>query len=250
MHNPNVWNNSGLFIYLEVIMKIEKMRCHPTIILEKAWGFLAAWIVIIFSQAENIISFFMEETLQKEDLPFILPLLGLLLLAPLLIAGLLSFFCLPPGKWYHHPLWILPKTRLYDSHRPYPWITDCTGSLTKTITLVPYSHIQHLCLRENPIFRRFDLFHGEIYILASMANRTIPFPYITESEKSCWQKNGLLGTPGDQELSGKGYFPRTSQSTLWLARTNTVPKPKGLSRKTKKANQLPAFKIFSIITWE
>lgn len=68
-------------------MKIGKMRCHPTIILEKAGGFLAAWIVIIFSQAENIISFFMEETLQKEDLPFILPLLGLLLLAPLLIAG-------------------------------------------------------------------------------------------------------------------------------------------------------------------
>ena len=79
-------------------MKIEKMRCHPTIILEKAWGFLAAWIVIIFSQAENIISFFMEKKKKKEDLPFILPLLGLLLLAPLLIAGLLSFFCLPPGK--------------------------------------------------------------------------------------------------------------------------------------------------------
>lgn len=77
---------------------MRKCAVTPTIILEKAWGFLAAWIVIIFSQAENIISFFMEETLQKEDRPFILPLLGLLLLAPLLIAGLLSFFCLPSGK--------------------------------------------------------------------------------------------------------------------------------------------------------
>ena len=49
-------------------MKIEKMRCHPTIILEKAWGFLAAWIVIIFSQAENIISFFMEESIVDDDI--------------------------------------------------------------------------------------------------------------------------------------------------------------------------------------
>lgn len=68
-------------------MTTAKMHCHPTIILEKTGGFLAAWIVILLSQAENAISFFLEETIQKEDLILMLPLLGFILLIPLLVTG-------------------------------------------------------------------------------------------------------------------------------------------------------------------
>lgn len=58
-----------------------------------------------------------------------------------------------------------------------------SGSLTKTTTLVPYSQMQHLCFKQSPLSRRFHLYHGEAYILASAANREVSLPYLTEAEK-------------------------------------------------------------------
>lgn len=42
-------------------MASEKIHCHPTIMLEKARGLLTAWVIILFSQAEEIAAFFMEK---------------------------------------------------------------------------------------------------------------------------------------------------------------------------------------------
>ena len=68
-------------------MTTEKMHCHPTIILEKAGGLLIAWVIILFSQAEGIISFFIEERLTQDTLPLLLSILGMMLLLPLLVTG-------------------------------------------------------------------------------------------------------------------------------------------------------------------
>lgn len=68
-------------------MTTEKMHCHPTIILEKAGGLLLAWVVILFSQAEEIVTFIMEEQLTRDTLPLLLSMLGMMLLLPLLVMG-------------------------------------------------------------------------------------------------------------------------------------------------------------------
>lgn len=57
------------------------------------------------------------------------------------------------------------------------------GSLTKTAMVIPYSHIQHLCVRQNPLSRYYGLYRGDVYILASVVNREVGFSYITEGEK-------------------------------------------------------------------
>lgn len=68
------------------------------------------------------------------------------------------------------------------------------GSLTRTVTMVPYDHIQHLCFHQNPLSHRFHLSRGEVYILASILNRVVAFPYMTSSDqrllvqKMNWQK--------------------------------------------------------------
>lgn len=67
-----------------------------------------------------------------------------------------------------------------------------SGSLTRTITIVPYGHIQHLQWKQNPVSRHYHLFHGSVFILASALNREIAIPYITEREKDLLTKKLLL----------------------------------------------------------
>lgn len=68
-------------------MPTEKIHCHPTIILEKAGGPIAACILILLTQTEYAIPFFQEGFANKEDLPSILLALGLVLSLPFLVAG-------------------------------------------------------------------------------------------------------------------------------------------------------------------
>lgn len=80
-------------------MKIDKMRCHPSIILEKTFSFLMVWILILLSQGKNLIAFFTSDTFRLEELSEALPFLALLLLCPFPLAG------------YHFMVW--RKTWIY-----------------------------------------------------------------------------------------------------------------------------------------
>lgn len=64
-----------------------KMRCHPSIIIEKAGGFFIAWILIFLGQIDEIIAFFTTESFHTEDLSFIFLILGLMIILPLAIGG-------------------------------------------------------------------------------------------------------------------------------------------------------------------
>lgn len=68
-------------------MENHKLRCHPSIILEKTGGFLTAWALILFSQIDNIISLLTSEKFDMQNMKMVLGFLGIMVLLLLLIAG-------------------------------------------------------------------------------------------------------------------------------------------------------------------
>lgn len=56
------------------------------------------------------------------------------------------------------------------------------GAFRKQIWLIPYRKIQFATFHQNPISRIFHIFKGDINILASSANNTIPLPFTSQNE--------------------------------------------------------------------
>lgn len=72
---------------MEDIMNRKPFHCHPSIILEKAGGFVIAWLLILLSQADEFLPVLFSGKLNEITLETVLVLPVFLLLLPGLIAG-------------------------------------------------------------------------------------------------------------------------------------------------------------------
>lgn len=72
---------------MEAAMNKQPFHCHPSIILEKAGGFLVAWLLILLSQADEILPALIYGTFDAATLKTALFFLIFMLTLPVLIAG-------------------------------------------------------------------------------------------------------------------------------------------------------------------
>lgn len=66
------------------------------------------------------------------------------------------------------------------------------GAYQKQTWLIPYKKIQYIDFRHNPVYRRFHIMKGNVFILASFGNNTMPLPFIHREDMKTLQKE-LLG---------------------------------------------------------
>ncbi|MCI8483251.1 MAG: PH domain-containing protein [Lachnospiraceae bacterium] len=159
-------------------MITEKMRCHPTIILEKTGGFLMLWILLALSQAEHILAFFRKENFQ-ENLSLFLPLLGFLILLPL------------PVTVYHFLVW--RKTFIYLEERTL--VVECNTIRRKKNTY-GISYISNINMEQN----LFELLMHTCRLKLDMANvssaGSTDISIVLSLKKAQELKALLLSSPG------------------------------------------------------
>lgn len=128
-----------------------KMRCHPSIILEKAGGFLIAWILIFLGQIDEIISFFTTESFNTEDLSFIFLLLIFIIVLPLIIGG------------YQFIIW--RKTWIYMDENTFVIERNTLNRKKRTYSI---AHISNVNIEQN----LFELLIHTCHIKLDMENAT------------------------------------------------------------------------------